>query len=257
MIDTHAHLYLDAFSEDLVEVVDRARSEGVHRIYLPNIDSSHTDSLKKLASSFDGLFYPMMGLHPCSVKSDNHLDELAHVEKEIDNNPGYYYAIGEIGVDLYWDKSTQQLQEEAYRRQIDLARQHSLPIIIHSRESLDITISIMKEKQKGDLKGIFHCFNGSVEQGKRIIDLGFNLGIGGVVTFKNAGVDKVVAELPLGSMVLETDAPYLTPAPFRGKRNESSYIRYVASRISELHGITMTEVIDKTTENALSIFHNA
>ncbi len=254
MIDTHAHLYLDTFSEDLEAVIARARAEGIHRIYLPNIDSEHTAALKNLVALEDQLFYPMMGLHPCSVKQDSYRDELAHVTDEISSNPGYYCAIGEIGVDLYWDKSTQEIQEEAYREQIDIATDYNLPIIIHSRDSLDITISIMEEKQRGNLKGIFHCFNGTVDQGKRIIDLGFNLGIGGVVTFKNAGVDKVVAELPLESMVLETDAPYLTPAPYRGKRNESSFITYVATRISELHNITRDEVIIKTTETAISIF---
>ena len=197
-------------------------------------------------------FYPMMGLHPCSVKED-WKSQLSMIKEKLFN--GKYIGVGEIGIDLYWDTSHAAQQEEAYRIQIGWAEELNLPYIVHSRESLDATISISTEMQNGDHRGIFHCFNGSLEQAHRIMDIGFLMGIGGVVTFKNAGVDKVVKEIPLEYLVLETDSPYLTPAPYRGKRNEPSYLSYVVDKIAEVKSVSREEVIDVTTRNAMNLFH--
>lgn len=254
MIDTHAHLYLEDYDQDLEEVISRIRAARISRIYLPNIDADHILSMKERVSTYPDLFYPMMGLHPCSVKPDSYVEELNAVRKELSEHPGYYHAVGEIGIDLYWDKTTRDIQEQAYRLQIEWAIEYNLPIVIHSRDSLDLTISVIEDMKVDGLTGIFHCFNGTIEQAHRIMELGFLMGIGGVVTFKNAGVDKVVAQLPLTSLVLETDAPYLTPVPFRGKRNESSYLTYIADKIAEVKDVNVEEVIDKTTRNALELF---
>lgn len=252
LIDTHAHLYHEQF-DDIQEVVIRAKKEGVQRVYLPNVDSQSIDALDQLSNTNPEFFYPMMGLHPCSVK-DDYIKELTIVKKALDSKD--YIGVGEIGIDLYWDKTFLQEQIHAYHTQIEWASEKQLPIIIHSRDSLDYTIEGIRNHQKGNLTGIFHCFNGTVEQGKQIIDLGFYLGIGGVVTYKNAGVDKTLKELPIESLVLETDAPYLSPVPMRGKRNESSYLSYITSKIAEVKEISEENVAEITTKNALYLFHS-
>lgn len=251
MIDTHAHIYLPQFDEDISEVIARHKEAGVDKVYLPNIDVDSIDLIKELVARDPSTYFPMMGLHPCSVKEDYKV-QLDVLEKELFT--GNYVAVGEIGIDLYWDKSYIKEQEEAYRRQIAWSRELNLPFVVHSRDSLDDTIGIAEELQDGSLSGIYHCFNGTIEQARRIIALGFYMGIGGVVTFKNAGVDKVVAEVPLEYLVLETDSPYLTPAPFRGKRNEPAYISYVVDKIAEVHGVKREQVINVTTSNAEIIF---
>ncbi len=252
LVDTHAHLYLEEFS-DLDPVLERFKSKSGTKVYLPNIDSTTVEDMKRIVAQYPEILIPTMGLHPCYVKS-NYRVELDFIEQELMSHKGYYKAVGEIGIDLYWDKSTFDIQKEAYHKQIEWASKLDLPIIIHSRDSLDHTIAGIRKFQSGNLKGIFHCFNGTVEQGKEIIDLGFHLGIGGVATFKNAGVDKVIAQLPLTHMVLETDAPYLAPTPYRGKRNECAYLYDIAIKLSDLHHKSITEIADITTANAKFIF---
>lgn len=251
MIDTHAHIYTKDFKEDIDQVMSEALSAGVDKILLPNIDLSSMQDVIHLSKSYPSNCYPMVGLHPCDVKEDykTQLDALYEMIPEV--KP---IGIGEIGIDLYWDTTFVKEQKDAYRQQIQWSKEHGLPFVIHSRDSLEDTIGIVEEMQDGSLRGIYHCFNGTVEQGKRIIDLGFYLGIGGVVTFKNAGVDKTVAQLPIDNMVLETDAPYLTPTPHRGKRNEPKYIQHVAEKLSDLFDISIKEVDRITTLNAESLF---
>lgn len=250
-IDTHAHLYLEHFKADMDAIIDSCKAQGVHRIYLPNIERSSIPSMMELAEQMPDLFYPMIGLHPCSVKV-NFMDELAYMESLL--NSQTYTAIGEIGIDLFWDKSMQQEQEIAFKIQIEWARTHNIPFVIHSRESLDETIRIVQETQDGSLKGIFHCFTGDVKQARKIIDLGFYLGIGGVLTFKNSGLKEVIKEIGLGHLVLETDAPYLAPVPHRGKRNQSDYIPIIAKFLADQLGVSLEEVEMKTTSNALKVF---
>lgn len=251
LVDTHTHLYLDGFQHDRRQMIDRALAEGVQKMYLPAIDSSELENLLLLEKAFPGRCIPMMGLHPCSVK-ENYEEELRLVETHLRARP--FAAVGEIGLDFYWDLSFMEQQYDAFRRQVDWAVELSLPVVIHSRKSLDECISVIRDKQKGSLSGIFHCFSGTVEQGRQVIELGFYLGIGGVITYKNAGLAEVLADLPLESMVLETDAPYLTPVPFRGKRNESSYLKYVAQKLAEVKGVSVEEVAAVTTANAENIF---
>lgn len=251
-IDTHAHLYSDQFAEDINAVVQRAKNLNVHKIFLPNIDSSSTSSMLELATKFPETCFPMIGLHPCSVKEHNYKDEMEHIVKMLEETK--FYGIGETGIDLYWDKSTFEIQKEAFQFQIDLAKANNLPIIIHSRDSLDHTIKMISDNQDGRLKGIFHCFNGTVEQCKEISDLNFMMGLGGVITYKNAGLDEMVLQMPINKMVLETDAPYLSPVPHRGKRNESSYIPLVAAKVSEIRNESLREIMLKTTNNALDLF---
>ncbi|NNF33412.1 MAG: TatD family hydrolase [Saprospiraceae bacterium] len=252
MIDTHAHVYLSHFDDDRGEMISRMNNEGVERVYLPNIDIESMNQVDKLVEDFPTRFFPMMGLHPCSVKSD-YKDQLKKLKERLYN--GNYVGVGEIGIDLYWDKTHVKEQENAYRTQIEWAAEIELPYVVHSRDSLDITIGISEEMQDGTHRGIFHCFNGTFDQAQRIMDMQFLMGIGGVVTFKNAGVDKVVADIPLEFIVLETDAPYLTPAPFRGKRNEPSYLTYIVNRIAEVKKVDVNTVKRITTENAMRLFH--
>ena len=252
MIDTHAHMYLSQFDKDLLSAIERMDDQGVDRVYLPNIDVGSINRLDALSEHYPETFFPMMGLHPCSVKED-FMMQLAEIEKKLHNES--YVGVGEIGIDLYWDKTFAAEQDKAYRIQIAWAEDLNLPYVVHSRDSLDLTIGISTELQNGGHRGIFHCFNGTLEQAQRIMDIGFLMGIGGVVTFKNAGVDKVVKDIPLSSIVLETDAPYLSPVPFRGKRNEPSYLKYIVQKIAEVKDIDPTEVIEVTTRNALDLFH--
>ena len=251
IIDTHCHLYLPEFETDIGEVIQRAESEGVTRFYLPAIDSETTGVLLKLEETYPGKCLAMMGLHPCSVKQNYH-DELRLVEDWLAKRP--FAAVGEIGLDYYWDKTFAAEQVKAFHRQIEWALEYKIPIVIHSRESLPDCIGIVKEHQKGNLGGIFHCFSGSYDQAMAIIEQGFYLGIGGVLTYKKAGLAEVIKDISLEHIVLETDAPYLTPVPFRGKRNESSYLKYIAEKLAEIKGVSKEEVARITTANAQKVF---
>jgi TatD DNase family protein len=251
IIDTHCHIYLEDFKSDINDIIRRAEAIGVKKFYLPGIDSATHQSMIDLSENFPSECIPMMGLHPCSVR-ENYKEELNIVSDWISKRQ--FAAIGEIGLDFYWDTSFKQQQIEAFNIQIKWALEKQLPIVIHSRNSLDECIGIVEQNQVGNLKGIFHCFSGTKEQAERIISLGFLLGIGGVVTYKNAGLAEVVSELPLEKMVLETDAPYLTPVPFRGKRNESSYLQYVVKKLAEVKGVSNEDVARITTSNAQNIF---
>ena len=226
--DTHTHLYLNAFDEDRDKVVKKAITENVECMLLPNIDRGSVDGLLKLCNKFPDNCFPMMGLHPTSVK-DNYREELESVKDWFEK--GDFIAVGEIGIDLYWDKTYQKEQEEAFRFQIDLAIDKDLPIVIHSRESFDEIFQVLEDYRNTELKGVFHCFTGTAKQAGLAIELGFYLGIGGVVTFKNSGLDKVVENVDMEHLLLETDSPFLAPMPFRGKRNESSYINLIANKI--------------------------
>lgn len=251
LVDTHAHLYAKAFNADRSEMIERAVARGVETFYLPNIDSGSIEGMLALEAAYPHRCFAMMGLHPCSVQ-ENYEEELAVVRSWLDKRP--FCAIGEIGIDLYWDKSTLAIQEIAFRRQISWALEFDVPIVIHARESTEEILVILESLQEARLRGIFHCFTGDAGQAARAIALGFHLGIGGVLTFKNSGLDQTVSGIDLRHLVLETDAPYLAPVPFRGKRNESSYVYFVAEKLAEIKGITIEEVARITTANAAKIF---
>lgn len=251
LIDTHCHLYVPEFSKDIVAVMDRARMAGVKRFYLPAIDRENEPLLFDLESRFPGECLAMQGLHPCSVKED-FLEELKRVEGSLASRK--FAAVGEIGLDFYWDRSFETQQYQAFHQQIEWALQYELPIVIHSRQSMEQSISVVREHQKGRLGGIFHCFNEDEKAAREIVRLGFYLGIGGTVTYKNSKLPNVLRSIPLEHIVLETDAPYLPPVPFRGKRNESSYISYVALKLAEIKGVDVETVAAVTTANALKIF---
>ncbi len=251
LVDTHCHLYLDDFKEDSPEVIRRAIDAGVEKFFLPNIDMAVVADMLALETAYPGQFFAMMGLHPCSVK-ENYLDELAVMREWLDKRK--FAAIGEVGLDFFWDTSFEKQQYEAFHTQADWAVQFGLPLVIHSRKSLDECISLVKEHQSGSLTGIFHCFSGTVEQAEKIIELGFYLGIGGVVTYKNGGLEPVLQKIGLDRVVLETDAPYLTPVPFRGKRNEPAYLKYIAEKIALITGKNISEVAEITTANAERVF---
>lgn len=251
MTDTHAHLYDEQFSDDLDEAIARAVKNGVQRMYLPNCDQHTIASMMQVCSRFPDNCFPMMGLHPCYVKAD-YEQEIDIVKEWLSKEK--FAAVGEIGLDYYWDKTFIAEQKEAFREQIDLASQYDLPIVIHSRASTQDCIDIVKEKQKGQLQGIFHCFGDDMAAAKQIIDLGFKLGIGGVVTFKNSSLPEVLAGIGLEHLVLETDAPYLAPVPYRGKRNESAYIPLIAQKIAEIKNLALEEVILQTDNNAKEIY---
>jgi len=249
--DTHCHLYSEEFKHDIGNVIARAESEGVGKFYLPGIDSSAINDMLQLEKDFPGKCMAMMGLHPCYVK-DNYREELAIVAGWLEKRK--FAAVGEIGLDFYWDKTHVKEQYEAFRMQAQLALQHQLPIVIHSRDAMDESIAIVKEFSSRGLKGIFHCFGGTLAQANEIIDLGFYLGIGGVLTYKKSGLAEVLASVSLDHLVLETDAPYLTPVPFRGKRNESSYLKYVAEQLAAIKKVSLEELALVTTSNAEKIF---
>ena len=251
--DTHTHLYLPEFDADQNEVINRAVSNGVTKMYLPNIDSTSIKAMNKLTQSFPENCFPMMGLHPCSVK-ENFEEELNIVEHELFHSSKKYFGVGECGLDLYWDKTFIKEQKIAFIRQLHWSVELSLPFIIHSRDATDECIELIESENLKSAFGIFHCFSGTIDQAKKIIDLGFYLSIGGVVTFKNGGLDKVVPQLSLNYLVLETDSPYLAPVPHRGKRNESSYINIIASKVAALKNCTIDEVANTTTENAKKLF---
>jgi TatD DNase family protein len=251
-IDTHAHIYADEFKTDLADTLQRCEDQGVNKIYMPNVDHTSIDDMLEVEHRWPARCHPMMGLHPCSVKKDFDR-ELYIVEEWLSKRK--FSAIGEIGTDLYWDKTFWGQQQEALQIQVKWAKKYQLPIVLHCRESLDQTIEIIERLQDGSLRGIFHCFTGTVEQAKKILHLGFLVGVGGVVTFKNGGLDKVLPELDLQSVVLETDSPYLAPVPHRGKRNEPAYIPLVASKIAELKNCSIEEVQKITTQNASDLFN--
>ena len=251
IIDTHTHLYLKQFNEDIDLVIKRSKEIGVNKFIFPAIDSSRFDSMHSLKGKYPDNIYLMSGLHPTNVK-ENYKNELDFVVDSLKTHD--YVAIGEIGIDLYWDKSFLNEQQEAFTFQIRLAIKHDLPIVIHCREAFDEIFEILDKENCDKLRGVFHCFTGTLEQAKRAIDLDFVLGIGGVVTFKNGGIDKFLNQIDLKHIVLETDAPYLAPVPFRGKRNESSYIIYVIDKLSEIYGLSKEEIADITTKNAEKVF---
>lgn len=251
LIDTHAHIYQEDFQVDIDAVIARAKENGVSKIYLPNVEVSSIANLKALVQKDPQLFIPMMGLHPCYVKEDFE-QQLTTIEKEL--RAGSYVAVGEIGIDLYWDKTFFAQQQKAFRRQIKWALDLDLPIVIHARDSLKEIFEIMDEEARPQLKGIFHCFSGDADDAKKILGYGFKIGIGGVVTFKNSGLDKVLKDIDIKHLVIETDAPYLTPAPHRGKRNESSYVKLVAEKLAEIYGLSLDEVARITTASAGEVF---
>ena len=251
LIDTHCHLYAKAFANDIDEVIQRAEKEGVGRFYLPSIDSESTEALLALEARYPGRCIGMIGLHPTSVKED-YLSELKLVEDWLGRRP--WVAVGEIGLDFYWDRTFEQQQYTAFHRQVEWALHYDIPIVIHSRDSMTESIGVVGEHQRGRLRGIFHCFGGDAAAARSIVDLGFYLGIGGVLTYKNSGLPAVLRDIPLESLVLETDAPYLSPVPFRGKRNESSYLKYVVAALAEVKAVSPEEVARVTTENAQKIF---
>ena len=253
MIDTHSHLYQPDFDVDAPEMLERARLAGVSRIYLPAIDSSTHQRMMDFAKAHAGYCIPMMGLHPCYVDA-GYEQELKIVEDWLSR--ASFAAIGEIGLDYYHSTEFSTQQVDAFTRQLHWGIEKDLPIVIHTRNAMDDCISLIEEEGGGKSRGIFHCFGGDERQGRKIIEMGFMLGIGGVVTYKNAGLAKVVEALPLDAMVLETDAPYLTPVPFRGKRNESSYLSYIAAKIAEIKGLAVEEIMEATTRNAEKIFGN-
>jgi len=251
IIDTHTHLYSNQFKEDIDDVIAKAKENGIKKFIFPAIDSSHFDSMHNLKNKYPNDIFLMSGLHPTDVK-ENYKDELDFVVNSLKSHN--YVAIGEIGIDLYWDKTYLNEQQDAFRFQIKLAIQHDLPIVIHCRESFDEIFEILEEENCGNLRGVFHCFTGNIDQANKAIGLGFLLGIGGVVTFKNGGIDKFINQIDLKHIVLETDSPYLAPVPFRGKRNESSYIIYVIEKLSELYQLPKEEIASITTNNAEKMF---
>lgn len=251
LTDTHTHLYSDAFAEDRPEMMQRAFDLGIRRFFIPAIDSGYTEAMYALEKEYPTNIFLMMGLHPTSVK-ENYEEELAHVEKQFEKRS--FYAVGEIGIDLYWDTSTLEIQKTAFKRQIRLAKKYKLPIVIHCRDAFDEIFEVLETEKNEDLFGIFHCFTGTLEQAKKAISYNMKLGIGGVVTFKNGKIDTFLDQIPLKNIVLETDSPYLAPVPFRGKRNESSYLSLVCKRLAEIYGISEEEVARITTANSKEIF---
>jgi TatD DNase family protein len=251
LIDTHAHLYLEDFMHDTEEVIQRAYSIGVKKIILPNIDSGSIKKLFDLADAYPQICFPLIGLHPTSVESD-YREELEAVEYWLGKRK--VYGIGEIGIDLYWDKTRLQEQVNAFRYQLKIAKDNKLPVVIHVRESFEEVITVVREEQDGTLRGIFHCFNGTLQEAEAITGEGFFLGIGGVVTFKNSNLSEVIKQVDISHLVLETDSPYLAPVPKRGQRNESSYLYVVAQKVAEIKSCSVENIAKVTSENARSLF---
>jgi TatD DNase family protein len=250
--DTHAHLYSTKFSEDSDAMMQRTLSAGVQRVFLPAIDLSTHDAQDELQLKYPENLFSMMGLHPCSVEPSSLDAELVAIRKRLET--GKYIAVGETGIDLYWDKTHLELQKHSFAMQVDWALEMDLPICIHSRSAFNECFEIVQAKQNGKLRGVFHCFSDGIEEAQKVKDVGFFMGIGGVLTFKNSGIDKVIEAFPLDNVVLETDAPYLAPVPHRGKRNESSYLVHVAQKIAEIKNIPVEEVAAITTENSKKLF---
>ncbi|MBE7628796.1 TatD family hydrolase [Tenacibaculum piscium] len=249
--DTHTHLYSEEFDQDRTEMIQRAKDSGVSRFFIPAIDSSSTERMFDLEKNFPNDVFLMMGLHPTYIK-ENYKEELAHVKKWIDKRP--FYAIGEIGIDLYWDKTFVTQQQEAFRTQIQWAKEKKLPIVIHCRDAFDEVFEVLEAEKGADLFGIFHCFTGTLEQAKQAISYNMKLGIGGVATFKKGKIDKFLNEIDIKDIVLETDSPYLAPTPYRGKRNESAYLTNVVDKLVDIYGLTFDEISAITTQNSKDIF---
>lgn len=251
LADTHAHLYLDAFDGDRDAMLRRALDRGVSYFFLPNIDRDSIPAMLSMADQYPGHCFPMMGLHPTSVKAD-YKEHLAVAEEWLDNRP--FAAVGEMGIDLYWDRTFLHEQQEAFRAQCRLALHHDLPVVIHSRNSFDEIFTLLEEEPRPGLRGVFHCFSGNAGQARRITDMGFMLGIGGVLTYKKSGLDQAIKDIPVECLLLETDAPFLPPVPYRGQRNESAYILEIAARLAEVKGLPLDALAHITTENALRLF---
>ncbi|WP_206082087.1 TatD family hydrolase [Maribellus sediminis] len=251
LIDSHSHMYSEDFTHDRDEALQRAYDSGVKKIILPNIDSGSIRHMLDLSDAYPHFCYPLMGLHPTSVDED-YKEELQAVEYWLEKRK--FYGIGEIGIDLYWDTKFKNEQIDAFRHQLKLAKSENLPVVIHVRDSFEETYKIVKEEQDGTLKGVFHCFTGSEKEAKKVIDVGFYLGIGGVLTFKNSDLSQTISEIKLENLILETDSPYLAPVPKRGKRNESSYLVYVAQKVADVYNVPLTQVAEITTANARKLF---
>ena len=251
LTDTHTHLYSEQFDEDRVQSIEKAIREGVTRFFVPAIDSTYIPRMYELETRFPEQVFLMAGLHPTHVK-ENYQEELAHVKQQLQSRK--FYAVGEIGIDLYWDKTFLKQQQEAFVAQIRLAKQYQLPIVIHARDSFEEIFEILESEKSADLRGIFHCFTGTLEQAHRAMSYNMLLGIGGVVTFKNGKIDQFLHQIPLEKIVLETDAPYLAPTPHRGKRNESSYLKLVALKVAEIYQTDLPTVAQITTENSKRLF---
>jgi len=251
LTDTHTHLYSEEFAPDRDAMMQRAFNAGVTRHFVPSIDSAYTQQMYAMEEQYPDNVFLMMGLHPTYVK-ENYLEELAHVEKQLANHK--FYAVGEIGVDLYWDKTRLAEQQHAFKHQIQLAKKYKLPINIHCRDAFNETFEVLEDEKGSGLFGIFHCFTGDFEQAQKALSYNMKLGIGGVATFKNGKIDQFLKDIPLQHIVLETDAPYLAPVPHRGKRNESSYIPLVAQKLAEIYGVTVAEIAQITTQNSKDIY---
>jgi len=254
LIDSHTHLYSEEFDQDIEQVIQRANVIGVKKFYLPAIDSGYTQRMFGLEAKYPEQMRLMMGLHPTSVKPETYESELEEVKNWLDKRE--FAAVGEVGIDLYWDKTTLGIQQTAFKKQIGWAKEKGLPIVIHCRESFDEIFEILEEEKSEKLFGIFHCFTGTKEQAERAIGFNMKLGIGGVVTFKNGKIDQFLNEIPVEHIVLETDSPYLAPAPHRGKRNESSYLKYVVEKLVDIYGLSEKEIAQLTTRNTLSVLAN-
>jgi len=251
LFDTHTHIYSEEFNEDRDEAIKRSFEEGVTQLLLPNIDLDSIEPMHQLCNSYPDNCFPMMGLHPTSVK-ENYKEVLQTIRKELDNRK--YIAIGEIGIDLYWDKTFAEEQRLALLEQFQWAIEFDLPVVIHSRDSHNEIMKVIKEFNNPYLRGVFHCFTGTTEQAQEIIDINFMMGLGGVLTFKNSGLANEIVDIDMKHFILETDSPYLTPTPYRGKRNESSYIKLIAEKLAEVKGISLEQVAQITTENTRSLF---
>lgn len=252
LTDTHTHLYYETEEEKQALLFQRCFENNINRLFLPNVDISSIAKIDDLVKKYPENCFAMSGLHPCDVK-EGYQEVLKTIHESITGRK--IYAIGEIGIDLYWDKTTLEIQQDAFREQIKWAKELKLPIVIHCREAFEEVFEILEEEKGADLRGILHCFTGNLEQAKKAIELGFYLGIGGVVTYKKAGLDEVLAQLSLENLVLETDSPYLAPVPFRGKPNESSYLVHIAQKVADIYHITIEEVAKVTTANSVKIFN--
>ena len=251
LTDTHTHLYSEAFDNDREIVIRNAFESGITRFFLPAIDSTYTNEMYKLANEYPQNIFLMAGLHPTHVKR-NYKEEINHIANELSSRK--FVAVGEIGIDLYWDKTTYREQEDAFRLQIRLAKEYKLPIVIHCRNAFDEIFKILNDEKSKDLFGIFHCFTGDLQQARKAISYNMKLGIGGVVTFKNGKIDKFLSKIDLSNIVLETDAPYLSPVPYRGRRNESAYLVNILEKVADIYGISKSEVASVTTQNSIDVF---
>ncbi|WP_372641257.1 TatD family hydrolase [Ancylomarina sp.] len=251
LIDTHSHIYSEAFDEDIAEAIQRAKDANVGQIFLPNIDSESIEPMLKLVKSYPDYCLPMMGLHPTSVK-ENYEEELAICEKWL--NEEKFIAIGEIGIDLYWDKTFLKEQQFVFEKQLTWAVERELPVVIHARESFSEIFEVLESFKSEKLTGVFHSFTGNLEQANKALDMGFLLGLNGILTFKNSGLDRVVKEIGMENLILETDSPYLAPTPKRGKRNESAYVALIAVKLAEIHHLSLDEVTEITSRNAQNLF---